>query len=41
ITELEAQRDELKAKIKSLPQMVRRREANIDENEWLARASYE
>lgn len=41
ISELEDQIIELKAKVKSLTQMVKRREANIDENEWLARASYE
>ena len=30
ITELEAQRDELKKKVKSLEQMVRRREAHLN-----------
>ncbi len=39
VEELEAQRDELKAKVKSLTQMVRRREANIDAIERIARAS--
>lgn len=39
IAELEAQSDELKAKVKSLTQMVRRREANIDAIERIARVS--
>ncbi len=39
ITELEAQRDELKKQVKSLAQMVRRRESNIDAIERIARAS--
>ena len=39
VEELEAQRDELRAKVKSLTQMVRRREANIDAIERIARVS--
>ncbi len=39
VAEFEAQRDELKAKVKSLTQMVRRREANIDAIERIARDS--
>ena len=39
VEELEAQRDKLKAKVKSLIRMIRRREANIDAIERIARDS--
>ena len=39
IRELEAQRDKLKKQVKSLVQMIRRREANIDAIERIARSS--